>query len=406
MKKWVVLLTLLAVLWTAADTAASCMTFRWTATGDDGLVGQASYYDIRYSRSGITEANFYSANQVVFPPTPKESGSAEEWTICGLPSLIGYNVAIKVGDEAGNWSPISNVAFLITDDQTGFRGDVNGNGVNYEVGDVIVFTNYFLYGNSVFTVNFADQIAASDVNADGYSLTVADLTYLIRVVVGDASPILHRLNPHSQGVEIETRREGNTIVLSTDAVSTIGTAHLVFDIDHSLEIGIPSTSQAATGMDLNWHRDGDKLRMILYDLGRAHIASGRHDILRIPVSGQGTIAVADAALADFDGRAYASSGALKELPSDFSLAQNYPNPFNPSTTIEYALPSPSRVRVEVFNAMGQAVTTLIDDVQPTGHHQVVWDGTNDDGQTVASGVYFYRLTAGEFTQSRKMLLLK
>ncbi|MDX9859029.1 MAG: FlgD immunoglobulin-like domain containing protein [candidate division Zixibacteria bacterium] len=405
MKRWVAGLALSIFVCAASDAAASCMTFRWTATGDDGHIGTATYYDIRYSRSGITEANFYSAQQVIFPPIPRESGSPEQWTICGLPSLTGYNVAIKAGDEAGNWSPVSNVAFFVTDEQVGFRGDVNGNGIHYEVGDVLLFTNYFLFGSTVFTVNIVQQIEATDVNADGITLTVADLTYLIRVVVGDASPLLNRLNPHAQQVSVETRRDGRSVVISTDAVATIGTALFVCEVDADAEIGIPRLKPAAAGMDLTWHRDGNQLRLLVYDLGHARVESGRHDLIEIPLSGSGMLRILSSDIADFESRAY-RSGSVEELPSQFTLDQNYPNPFNPSTTISYALPSPALVSVDVFNVLGQKVRTLVDETQEAGRHEVVWDGTDAAGITVSSGVYFYRVTADDITRSRKMLLLK
>ncbi len=91
----------------------------------------------------------------------------------------------------------------------------------------------------------------------------------------------------------------------------------------------------------------------------------------------------------------------EQLPTEFSLSQNYPNPFNPSTEISFALPSASDVKLEVFNIMGQRVATLLDQHLEAGNHNVIWDGSQ-----VASGIYFYRLDAGEFTKTRKMVLLK
>ncbi len=90
-----------------------------------------------------------------------------------------------------------------------------------------------------------------------------------------------------------------------------------------------------------------------------------------------------------------------ELPSAFSLSQNYPNPFNPSTQIQFSIPSRSDVIVEVFNTLGQKVATLIDDNLSAGTHIVEWDASE-----VSTGVYFYKLTAGDFVQSKKMILLK
>ncbi|MGB3478965.1 MAG: T9SS type A sorting domain-containing protein, partial [bacterium] len=95
-----------------------------------------------------------------------------------------------------------------------------------------------------------------------------------------------------------------------------------------------------------------------------------------------------------------------ELPARFHLAQNYPNPFNPNTTIAYSLPRASRVRLSVYNIEGRLVTTLVDETQSAGDHSVDWNGTDAGHAPVASGVYFYRLDTGEYTESQKMVLLK
>lgn len=96
----------------------------------------------------------------------------------------------------------------------------------------------------------------------------------------------------------------------------------------------------------------------------------------------------------------------ENLPSTFALGQNYPNPFNPSTTITYDLPMRSYVTLDIFNILGQRVATLLETDQPAGRHQVSWDGTSQSGSRVASGIYFYRVEAGAFRESKKMLLLK
>ncbi len=93
------------------------------------------------------------------------------------------------------------------------------------------------------------------------------------------------------------------------------------------------------------------------------------------------------------------------LPTDFVLAQNYPNPFNPSTTIRYALPTPVDVQLSIYNVLGQRVRLALSGRQLAGNHTYLWDGTNDAGRPVASGVYFYRLKAGEYVKTRKMMLL-
>jgi len=109
---------------------------------------------------------------------------------------------------------------------------------------------------------------------------------------------------------------------------------------------------------------------------------------------------------------YISENQSAMLPTSFSLAANYPNPFNPTTTIRYGLPENSRVELIVYNLLGQKVRTLIRETQNAAFHSILWDGRNDLGASIASGVYFYRLTTHgllsnkEFVQTRKMLLIK
>ncbi len=94
------------------------------------------------------------------------------------------------------------------------------------------------------------------------------------------------------------------------------------------------------------------------------------------------------------------------LPLHFNLQQNYPNPFNPNTTIGYSLAQPGLVRLEIYNALGQRVRTLVNTRQSAGYYQVRWDGRNEKGQLVNSGLYLYRLQAGNKVLTRKMMLLK
>jgi hypothetical protein len=88
-------------------------------------------------------------------------------------------------------------------------------------------------------------------------------------------------------------------------------------------------------------------------------------------------------------------------PSEFLVSQNYPNPFNPTTTIKYELPVVSKVVVTIFNTIGQEIATLVNEEQEAGTRSVVWNGSG-----VAAGVYYYRIHAGNFVATKKLLLLK
>ena len=96
----------------------------------------------------------------------------------------------------------------------------------------------------------------------------------------------------------------------------------------------------------------------------------------------------------------------EELPSEFTLSQNYPNPFNPVTNIDFALPRAAHVRMEVFNILGGKVCTLVDEYLSAGYKSVEWDGRSSSGRVVSSGIYLFRITAGEFSACRKALLMK
>lgn len=95
-----------------------------------------------------------------------------------------------------------------------------------------------------------------------------------------------------------------------------------------------------------------------------------------------------------------------EIPETFELAQNYPNPFNPSTEVRFSIPKAANVRLEVYDVTGRVVATLVNGSLTAGNHQVTWNGRGLNGELVSSGVYLYRITAGSFVATKKMVLMK
>jgi flagellar hook assembly protein FlgD len=102
--------------------------------------------------------------------------------------------------------------------------------------------------------------------------------------------------------------------------------------------------------------------------------------------------------------------STEEIPVDMvpvtALQGNYPNPFNPETRISFSLGKESNVRVDVFNIKGQLVKNLLEERMVSGEHILLWDGTDDQGRVVGSGLYFYRLQTEDYSSTRKMMLLK
>ena len=98
--------------------------------------------------------------------------------------------------------------------------------------------------------------------------------------------------------------------------------------------------------------------------------------------------------------------ASAQKPGSFDLLQNFPNPFNPTTTIKFDLPNSSNVTLKIYNLLGQEERTLVSGNKQAGYHTVIWDGKNNQGAAVSSGVYLYRLQTGEYSKTMKLMMLK
>jgi len=100
------------------------------------------------------------------------------------------------------------------------------------------------------------------------------------------------------------------------------------------------------------------------------------------------------------------TGSTVTIPTVYALAQNYPNPFNPSTTVAYSIKTAGEVELSVYNILGQQVRQLVNEYQDAGNYSAYWDGRDNSGGDVASGVYFYRIASGDFSDIKKMVLMK
>ena len=121
-------------------------------------------------------------------------------------------------------------------------------------------------------------------------------------------------------------------------------------------------------------------------------------IYPVPFSGFGTAAVSITVVSSVS-----TPSGQEVIPQGYILHQNYPNPFNPRTRISYALLHSSQIELEIYNLRGDVVKTLYNGNQTMGHHFVEWDGTNNLGEKVATGIYFYKLTANNFVETKKMI---
>jgi hypothetical protein len=289
------------------------------------------------------------------------------------------------------------------------RGDINLNGVACEVGDAVLLANYFINGNAVWMPSPLDQtqIQATDVNNDGVVATVGDLVTLIRVITGDllTIPAYGKLSPYVNSVTVDYRAENGAVRVAATSPVDLGAVRLVFRYSN-MAVGEPILSAAALGMSAKSNAQNGELRVLVHAWdASARVSAGTNEIVSIPTVGDGTIELVDVQISDTYGSMLSVSAAKSIVPNDFALLQNYPNPFNAGTVIPFNLPRVSDWSLAVYNIAGQVVRTFSGN-DAVGQMQVAWDGTNNAGAPVASGVYFYHVKADTFTATRKMTLLK
>ncbi len=265
---------------------------------------------------------------------------------------------------------------IVCADSIDAPGDINLNGLCYEISDAVMFTRYFIEGLGAFEYP-AGSIAASDVNKDGLTLTVADLVYLIRVVIGDAEPY-----PKDVAINATYTHEAGNVTVSDAEVAAM----------HLVVAGEVTPALEAAGMDMAYKFDGENTNIIVTpNLDASTMATCTGNIIS-GITGQ----IVSIEMADANG----TKIAAKNVPARYSLSQNYPNPFNPTTTIEFALPGGGAWELAIYNMAGQLVDRFAGTAEP-GVETVNWDASN-----LASGVYLYKLTTSEYSNVKKMILLK
>jgi len=279
------------------------------------------------------------------------------------------------------------------------KGDVNLNDLHYELSDLVLFVNYFLYGLPVFIRDPGWQLDQCDVDYSGM-VTVSDLVLLARIVIGDISRILgtYKVSPYAATISMTTSER--KMLLSMDAGGDVGAVYLRFVSDN----GQVLTSSDVTffGPAFTMGNIGDTTTMLLIDLeGGPALSSGSHLLFELDDTDARLV---ELQVVDMYGLSFKLDYNEVTLPNDLALQQNYPNPFNPVTTIGFYLPIETDWSLSIYNVAGQLIR------QFSGHNsgdvEILWDGCDSHSNEVASGIYLYRLESGESSAVRKMMLLK
>ncbi|HUU44883.1 MAG TPA: SBBP repeat-containing protein [Acidobacteriota bacterium] len=191
-------------------------------------------------------------------------------------------------------------------------------------------------------------------------------------------------------------------------------AQLEWTFDGNAEDISVTVGNGAAGLEPYWHQDGNEMTVGLIDIyGETVIEPGQTTVLHLSGTGEfpglrlasGLLATQDAEPIMISPAELAATDAVVR-PSTFVLGDCYPNPFNAGTVIPYTLAENGQVRLEVFDVLGRRVASLVNEFQSTGQYDVAWNGLDDRGQPLASGMYFYRLTTADIAVTKKMVLLK
>jgi len=284
----------------------------------------------------------------------------------------------------GKYKPDRNIDFfdggvdIICSKDIDGRGDINLNLVSNEIADAVMFTNYFVYGLPAFGNHVAGSIAASDVNADGLTLTVADLVYMIRTIVGDVQAYPGKLaNPN---VEVIVNDGIYTVTSELGAVAMTVKGNQI-------------PKPLVDNVNITYNFDGTNTRLVMVPTYSANSGSFKGFTGQF-IQVNGTLVSMEMA------NTLGQTVVAKPIPANFGLSQNYPNPFNPTTIIPFSLPTASQYTLTVYNVTGQKVAEF------SGAAEAGIATVEFDGAKLASGIYFYKLNAGSFTATKKMALVK
>jgi hypothetical protein len=313
-----------------------------------------------------------------------------------------------ISDPSGYiwWTPVHDDGCVEVQDAESFKGDPNMNGWFYEIADGVIVARRLIHcssgiGCSVWEENGpaddALQEAASDLNDNGFA-DIADLIRFIQIINDLIPP--PKVEPSSAIAEITMPDViGDNMDVTVEAGVDVG--GVLVSIEHSgVELGVPL---ADNGMELLYHDADGVMNVVVFSKEANVLPAGSSTLFSVPVVSNdgGSMSFAEVSSADSYGRLMETVASLEApIPTAYAVDQNYPNPFNARTQIGVALPEASDINVDIYSVTGQLVESISSHLE-AGNHSIEWNASD-----VSSGIYFYRVTAGDFSQTMKMTLLK
>ena len=367
---------------TATVKNTEVFTFTYTAVDADG------------------DALTYSIASVSPAPAGTYNISASLGTLTFTPAVADAGKDFTFTIKAKDASDSTTTTTVVTVTHSLAKGDLNGSGLP----DATDASDILKHVVGLTPITDPEKLYAADVNGDG-EIGAYDAAWILYYVANGSWPSA-KISAAMGNVEFDrASSEKGVISLPLTLKKTSGVVSVYTEVQLTDAVEFKGVS---TSLPEGW-------------VAYSNFANG---VLKIAMAGttplkDGNVALINLGLKDKEAQVNLNASAklndqsfgmmsvkVKEIPAEFSISQNYPNPFNPTTSIKYAIPQDARVSLVVYDMLGQVVKTLVDQEQEAGYYTVRWDGTNNFGSKVSSGIYIYRIVAGKYTSTMKMNLLK
>jgi hypothetical protein len=339
-------------------------------------------------------------------------------TVTASPNYLEYCYHVRAVWDTGDPSDggygqlesrASNVACTVpyTLGDADFDSDV-------DIADVLSVVNFILE----YATPSEDQFRNLDVNMDE-DLNIADVVMMIDIIFRGTGRTMGFDAGEIAYIDLINDYRNSVLSFDIDYNGPVRGIEFLLRFDPSkVIVKSPSLSNFQEGVMLSYTEiEPGILKVLAANLQGGSIESMEKTYMLIPVEFIGqereianvsldgiNLAGGDGSLINFVART--NSSEVMVIPGDFALHQNFPNPFNPTTEIRFDLPEAGNVNLSIYNLMGQKIRSLSSEMMTPGYHAIIWDGTNDMGSQVSTGMYFYAIQSSEFQATKKMLFLK
>jgi PKD repeat protein len=322
-----------------------------------------------------------------------------------------YTVKLTVSNKCGSDTEIKDNYITVSSDC--LKGDIDGNGVVL-INDAVLLLKHI--ANPIGNPFDERQKCAGDMDGNGVIL-INDAVLLLKKIAGITSIVYSHLSSDTGAAHISSDTEAAHISFDTEAK--------IFISEFKTREGskVKLTANAAAGVSLNLsyqdanlldiktfgisaiHQDGDAIQIVWLNTNEDG------NIVELEFEGNPILNVADVVVSDSSGNLISAQIIYNPMVEDTILLANYPNPFNPETWIPFQLKESSDVAITIYDQMGHLIKRINLGKKEAGRYvkkgdAVYWDGKNENGESVAGGLYFYTITAGNFKATRKMIVIK